>query len=122
MLPLAAFCWGAVVVSAMDLVRSRRWTARSPVPAAVIAGALVLAVIETIRTASVASSPPLARQQYAEPVANVVSELWPRLNPRDKVRVEGVGDPFNAAWVGVLYAFSQRGMHFYTSDGAAGQK
>lgn len=122
MLPLAAFCWGAVAVSAMDLVRSHRWSSRSRVPAAVIAGTLVLAVIETIRTASVASNPPLARQQYAEPVASIVSQLWPKLNPGDKVRVEGVGDPFNEAWVGVLYALSQRGNHFYTSDGAAGQK
>jgi hypothetical protein len=36
--------------------------------------------------------------------------------------VEGVGDSFNDAWVGILYGLAQRHQPFLTTDGAAGQK
>ncbi len=123
MLPLAAFCWAALALSAVDVVLAavpvRSATAARRV---LIVVAVVIAAAQTVRTTAVADSPPLPQQEYATGVSSVLRQLLPQLNGNEAVRVEGAGDTLNEPWVGVLYGISQRDRDFYTSDGAAGQK
>ena len=121
MLPLAAFCWGAVLIPLVDAVQSRGWSQTSARPA--FAGvAVCLALLVTSRTSASAIHTPLPRQDQAQAVQVVLNQLRPELHPGDRVRIEGVGDDFFEGWVGVLYGVSQQVHTFYTSDGAAGQK
>ncbi len=123
MLPLAAFCWAAVAMSAFDLLhtesrKARRWL-RSPA----LAGLLVAIIgVETIRTTQHAWRPPLPSQQYARQVSAMIPLLASRVDRRQAVRIEGAGDDFNEAWVGALYGLAAKNQAFYTSDGAAGEK
>ncbi len=123
MFPLAAFCWAAVAMSAFDLLdteslKARRWL-RSPA----LAAALVAVIgVETIRTTQHAWRPPLPSQEYAQQVSAMIPLLTSRVERKKAVRIEGVGDDFNEAWVGALYGLASQDQTFYTSDGAAGQK
>jgi hypothetical protein len=121
--PLAAFCWAAVALSAFDLASGRtarvvRWI-RSPAVALVL---LVVAVVQTARTCQQAFRPPLPRQSQGQLVSTLLPEVKARIPAQSLIRVEGAGDSFNDAWVGILYGLAERHQPFLTSDGAAGQK
>jgi hypothetical protein len=123
MFPLAAFCWAAVALSAFDLASDRsgrvaQWV-RSPAPALIL---VVVAAVQTARTCESAWRPPLPRQTQAQLVSTLLPQVKSHLPARSLIRVEGVGDAFNDAWVGILYGLAERHQAFVTSDGAAGQK
>jgi hypothetical protein len=121
MLPLAAFCWGAVLVPLVDAAQARTW--KPPYARPALAGvAVCLALVVTGRTAASAVHTPLPRQSQAQAVEAVVGQLRTSIQPGDRVRIEGVGEELYEGWVGVLYGLSQQVHAFYTSDGAAGQK
>lgn len=120
-LPLAAFCWGAVLIPLIDAAQARRWRPSYARPAFAVV-AVCLAVVVTGRTAAAAIHTPLPRQDQARAVESVLRQVGPALHPGDRVRIEGVGDDFFEGWVGVLYGMSRQVHSFYTSDGAAGQK
>jgi hypothetical protein len=123
MLPLAAFCWVAVALSAFDLASGRtagiaRWV-RSPAVAVVL---VVFAAVQTVRTSASSWRPPLPRQTNAALISTLIPQVESQLPARALIRVEGVGDSFNDAWVGILYGLAKRHQPFLTTDGAAGQK
>jgi hypothetical protein len=140
MLPLAAFCWLAVAVTAVDALRARVATGTDEAPAtdaasvppgppwraarrpvgAVLAVAVGVLVVQTVRTTTMAVDPPLPRAELAPTVQDVARQL--RAHRFGTVRVEGVGDPFNEAWVGVVYVLAERNVRFLTADGADGRK
>jgi hypothetical protein len=121
MLPLAAFCWAAVLIPLVDAARTRAWALSHARPA-FVASTVCLALVITGRTAASAVSTPLPRQSQAKAVSAVLRQLGPVLHSTDRVRVEGTGDDLFEGWVGVLYGISRKVPAFYTSDGAAGQK
>ena len=53
-----------------------------------------------------------------------MTEILAQLEGQDlgTVRVEGVGDSFNEAWVGIVYGMDQDGVDFLTRDGRRGIK
>lgn len=128
MLPLAAFSWLAVLLTLLDIVlgRCRAHNAHfkngPTIRLTMVAIALVAVVVQTSRTASVAGSPPLPRQTHVVAVESILAQLKIRVRAEDRFQVEGVGDDFNEAWVGVVYGLAARKTHFYTADGAYGQK
>jgi hypothetical protein len=83
---------------------------------------VAVAVSQTARTSVFAWRPPLPRQSQARVVSTLIPQVESRIPPRSLIRVEGVGDAFNDAWVGILYGLAQRHQPFLTGDGAAGQK
>lgn len=129
MLPLAAFCWFALLTAAVEVARGRLGRVdelRPLLPRFAAAGGLLLGLVvlvQSVRSTVEATDLDLPRQRHAPAVLSLLTQLrddWAGWDGR--VRVEGVGDSHNEAWVGVLHAMGEEGLDFVTGDGAAGQK
>ena len=120
LLPLAAFCWAAAAVTAVDLVRARGTGLRVLPVVAGLATTAILAFAVVSVPAYARAAPP--QHSFAPAVTNVLDQLEGPVRDGDVVRVEGIGDTFNRPWVGVLYGLTRRDLTVYTSDGAQGEK
>jgi hypothetical protein len=121
MLPLAAFCWIAIVVAVIDCLDGLPSTALVRRTGLGLAAVAVLAGgLDVVRVSASMTHPPLPRQEYAGAVTDILRQI--PMQPQESIRIEGVGDDFGETSAGILYGLSLKTSHFYSSDGAVGQK
>ena len=128
MLPLAMFVWLVILWSLVNLAEALvgEWETRNASYAQLASiglqiGAIALVSGPFLSTLRAAPDAPLPRQQFRSLVEHIAPEVAQSVGTRP-VRVEGLGDDFQEAWVGVLFALDRRGVNFFTSDGGSGQK